>query len=128
MYLRHMVAEVCSHLLLVQPFEGQTMVRTTVIVVLEHAPLNWSFACRMSWTLTPQITTLIHGLVSYPSTLLQLADSANVLLPDFFDAQLAEGRKEFPQVLITDHFQSAYLVPMSTRINRIEPCLGADPS
>lgn len=92
------------------------------------ATLSSNFLCRMSWTLTPQITTLIHGLVSYPSTLLQLADSANVLLPDFFDAELAEGRKDFPQILISDHFQSAYLVPMSTRINRIPACLGADPS
>lgn len=80
----------------------------------------------MSWTLTPQLTTLLHGVVSYPSTLLQLADSANVLMPDFFDAQVAEGRTEFPQILISDHFQSAYLVPMAMRINRINPCLGVD--
>jgi hypothetical protein len=80
--------------------------------------------CRMSWTLTPQFTTLVHGLVAYPSTLLQLADAGNALLPDFFDAQIAEGRIEFPQILIADHFQSSYLVPMTTRINRIRPCLG----
>lgn len=76
----------------------------------------------MSWTLTPHITTLMHGLFAFPSSLRQLASQANPLLPDFVDAALAEGRTHFPQILIADDVQQAYLVLMALRINHLQPC------
>lgn len=76
----------------------------------------------MSWTLTPHIKTLLHGLYSFPSTLAELASTANPLLPDFVDAALAEGREQFPQILIADDVQGAYLVLMALRINHLQPC------
>lgn len=79
--------------------------------------------CRMSWTLTPHITTLLHGLFAYPSSLADLASRANRLLPDFIDAALAEGRTGFPQILIADEFQDrSYLVLLALRRNRLRPC------
>lgn len=84
----------------------------------DHGP----YFCRMSWTLTPQITTLLHGLFAYPSSLAELASKANTLLPDFIDTALAEGRSEFPQILIADEVQDSDIVLMTLHMNRLHSC------
>jgi hypothetical protein len=59
---------------------------------------------------------LVHGLLSRPSTLIDLADEANPLLRDF--VRMAElERAAFPQVLIADHFETAEVVPLTLYIN-----------
>eukprot|EP00892_Ulva_mutabilis_P006794 jgi/Ulvmu1/4487/UM002_0212.1 len=90
--------------------------------VLDLYRLNTTSLFKLSWTLTPQVTTLLHGLFAYPSTLAELAQQANRLLPDFIDAALAEGRTGFPQILIADEFQDSYLVLLSLRRNQLRPC------
>jgi hypothetical protein len=71
------------------------------------------------------LTTFIHGLVSEPSTLIDLAEEANALLPDFLDAALAEGRRDFPQVIIADDFETSYIVPLAMHIIGLRPTFDA---
>lgn len=67
----------------------------------------------MSWTLTEQVSTLVHGLVAPPSTLIDLADEANPLLRDFVHLAKLERLAAWPQVLIVDHFEAADVVPLA---------------
>jgi hypothetical protein len=63
---------------------------------------------------------MARGLLGPPSTLLELADTANPLLPDFVDLMFLERRTRFPHIVIADGFQTALLVPMMLRVNGLE--------
>jgi hypothetical protein len=72
---------------------------------------------RLSWTLTAQLSTLVHGIIGRPSTLIDLADEANPLLRDFVHLAELERLPAFPQVLIADHIETSGLVPLTLYIN-----------
>lgn len=79
--------------------------------------LSRSAWCRLSWTLTPHLTTFARGLLAEPSTLVELAAMGNPLFPDFVDAIVRERHRAYPQVMIADDFQTAFLVPMVLHLN-----------
>jgi hypothetical protein len=74
--------------------------------------------CRLSWTLTPNISTMVRGFLGPPSTLLTLAEQANIVLPAFVDAVLQERAPGFPQVLLSDSFQTAHIVAAVIKLNK----------
>ena len=71
----------------------------------------------MSWTLTPHLTTMARGLLEEPSTLMELAATGNPLFPDFVDAIIREQHLAYPQIILADDFEQAYLVPMVLHLN-----------
>ena len=58
------------------------------------------------------------GLFGEPSTLRELADTANPLLPDFVEAVLEDKHARIPQIMLADDFQSALLVETAMQVNR----------
>lgn len=80
----------------------------------------------MSWTLTPAVKTVIHGIFRKPKSLIEMAEIANKALPDFLGEKEAEGRRDFPQIMIADVFATSHIVPLTNRINGLPECAGSD--
>jgi hypothetical protein len=63
---------------------------------------------------------MARGLIGPPSTLIELADTANPLLPDFVDMMLLEHKTHLPHIVIADDFQTALLVPTMLHVNDLQ--------
>jgi hypothetical protein len=70
------------------------------------------FVCRLSWTLTPHIWTMVQGWFGPPHTLFQLAHSANSVLPAFVETLIEERPHMLPQVIIVDRIERTRLVEL----------------
>lgn len=78
---------------------------------------------RLSWILTPHITTIAESLFGPPSSLMALADTANPLLGDFLDVAFLSGWKKMPQILMADHYQVADVVALAVQLSGIDDWL-----
>lgn len=75
---------------------------------------------KLSWILTPQLTTLAKSLFEPPATLIDLADTANPLLGDFVDAALEARPILLPQIIIADHYEMADIVAMALQASGLD--------
>ena len=106
----------------IQLFAHASWCNTIALAVRLQCDYMWVLyrltARRISWTLTPHLTTMARGLLLPPSTLKDLADIANAELPAFVEAAV-RGRNHsgFPQILIADDFPSATLLPVVLQLN-----------
>lgn len=74
---------------------------------------------KMSWTLTANAGCIISGyLHGHPTSLQQLADSANVDLQRWYNSKLAT-KMRVPQIVIIDHFQTSPLLNVITQSNAL---------
>lgn len=73
-----------------------------------HSPSASLF--KISWTLTANAKTILDsGLLDHPSTLLRLADIANVDLSRWVSETRSEG-DQLGNILLVDHFQTSHIL------------------
>ena len=87
----------------------ETMVEYNKRVILEHNS-NSNKILKLSWTLTPNVFTMIESLYKKPKTLLELAQEANDAWSEFVE-WMVQGNYKWPNIVIFDFIlqnQSVY--------------------
>jgi len=82
----------------------EKMIEYNKRIVLEHQIAKSSVKLKLSWTLTPNVFTMIESLYKKPKTLLELAQEANNAWPAFIDWMI-QGNYTWPDVVIFDFVQ-----------------------
>eukprot|EP01097_Dermamoeba_algensis_P010622 TRINITY_DN7920_c0_g1_i1.p1 TRINITY_DN7920_c0_g1~~TRINITY_DN7920_c0_g1_i1.p1 ORF type:complete len:384 (-),score=70.00 TRINITY_DN7920_c0_g1_i1:131-1282(-) len=89
-----------------------TMIAFNKKTVMEFNQYNWTnILFKVSWTLTPVVSTVLEGLApGRPHSLIELADTANHSPFDQFVAYCQSQKFKIGQIFIIDHFETSNIL------------------